>query len=46
MTIDEDEEISGKLTNDRNENELRIEFVSFKWTSTKGMINAIRMNLL
>ena len=38
-----EEEISAKMTNEHNENELGIKFVSFKWTSAKGTMNAIRI---
>ena len=43
-TMDEEEEISAKLKNEHNENDLGIEFVSFKWTSAKGIVNSTSMN--
>ena len=43
-TMDDEEEIIAKLLNVCNENELGIIFVSFKWTSSKVIINAIRIN--
>ena len=44
VTMDEEEDISAKMINECNENELGIKFVSFRWTSAKGITNAIRMN--
>ena len=44
VTIDKEEEMSAKMTNEHNENELGIKCVPFKWTSTKGMTNTIRMS--
>ena len=32
------------MINDHNENELGSKSVSFKWTSAKGITNAIKMN--
>ena len=43
-TMDKEEEISAKLTNEHDENELGIKFVSFKWTYAKGIMNATRMD--
>ena len=43
-TMDKEEEISKKLINVFHDNEMGIKYVSFKWTSSKGIINAIRMN--
>ena len=42
--MDKDEEIITKMTNECDENELEIKFVSFKWTSMKCIMNDIRMN--
>ena len=44
VTMDKEEEISGKMTNEYNKNDLGIKFVSFKWTSARGIMNAMRMN--
>ena len=44
VTMDKEEDFSAKMINECNENELGIKFVSFKWTSAKGIINAIIMN--
>ena len=42
--MDKEEQLSAKLTNVCNENELCIKCVSFKWASAKGMMNATRTN--
>ena len=45
-TMDKEEEISEKLLNVFNENELGIKCVSFQWTSSTRIINVMRMHLL
>ena len=42
--MDEEEEISVKLLNVSNKNELGMKSVSFQWTFSKGITNAMRMN--
>ena len=42
--MDKEEEISAKLINVHNENELGVTCVSFKWNSSKETMNAIRIN--
>ena len=44
VTMDKEEEISAKLINEHNENDLGIKCVSFKWTSAIGITNTIRIN--
>ena len=46
VTIDKEEDISAKFMNAHDENELDVKFVLFKWTSTKGITNATRINCL
>ena len=41
--MDKEEVISAKLVNVHNENELGVKFISFKWNSSTGIMNAIRM---
>ena len=41
---EEEEEISAKLINVWDENELGIKFILFKWTSSTWILNAIRMD--
>ena len=43
-TMDNEKEISAKLLNVLNENEFGIKFVSFQWTSSKGITNTMRVN--
>ena len=43
-TMNKEEDVSTKIINELNENELGIKFVSFKRASAKGMMNSIRMN--
>ena len=42
--MDKEEEISAKMMNEHNKNDLVIKFVSFKCTLAKGIMNGIRMN--
>ena len=42
--MDKEVEISAKMMNECNENDLDVKFVSFEWTPAKGIMNAIRMN--
>ena len=44
VTMGKEEEISTKLINKCNENDIGIKYVSFKWTSAIGITNAIRIN--
>ena len=43
VTMDDEEEISAKMINEHNENDLGIKFVSFKWALATGITNAARM---
>ena len=44
VTMDKEEEIISKMTNEHDENELGIKTLSLRWTSVKGVTNSKRTN--